>query len=70
MRLDGKLAMLPEGPLRSPWSQRTLPSSDLKYELLIPAGVDPRFVAFKLRLEIYVAAGFDEEAVPYAINKR
>jgi hypothetical protein len=74
MELNGKRPSLAPGARRSTDQlfasrRRVLPTPDFEYRSpRIPIGVDPRVVAFRLRQELYVAFGFDREAIPYVID--
>ena len=74
MEVDGKRAVLGQGPRRDahhlfPWSQRALPNPQFEFTSKpILATTDVRAVALRLRRELYVAFGFDEDAIPYVTD--
>jgi hypothetical protein len=74
MEVNGKPAVLGPGPRRSahqsfPWNQRALQSTQFEFASTpIPVTTDVRVVALRLRRELYVAFGFDEDAIPYVTN--
>jgi hypothetical protein len=65
MRLNNSLAILPRGALRSFWGERPFSDEDLHFDLWLDVRTDPRIVAYKLRLEMYVSTGLDGDEIPY-----